>query len=275
VHSWEPMGRRRTRAPSPGSSEAGVGRQLLSFAVVLLGLSLVFYLVGPVIGSLSRFTRANVPAAALMAVCPACAAVLVARRSGQFADLVEMVTRLPRLLDWSWLVAVLGMPAVIALGALLSGQGGGYTAPGWSALALAVAYVVAAVGEEIGWTAFVLPRLEPVTGELVAGLTIGAVWGLWHVVPYVEAGHTAGWVLGQWVFSVVFRVLLVRLALWQGGSMWPVVAAHASYNLAWSLSPDAGAGYDPWIAAGLTAVLVVITYTLTRTPLDERRSRHA
>jgi len=44
-------------------------------------------------------------------------------------------------------------------------------------------------------------------------------------------------VLGQCVFSVVFRVLLVRLALWQQGSMWPAVAAHAAYNLAWSLSP--------------------------------------
>src|SRR5579875_1664159 len=171
------MARHRTRAASPGSGEAGVGRQLLCFAVVLLGLSLVFYLAGPLIGSLSGFTRANVPASALMAVCPACAAVLVAHRSGEFAGLIGMVTRRPRL-DWSGLVAVLGMPAVIALAAALGGQGGGFTVPRWSALALAVAYVAAAAGEEIGWTAFVLPRLEPVIGELPAGLTIGAIWGL-------------------------------------------------------------------------------------------------
>ena len=195
--------------------DADTPRQLLSYTVVLLGLSLPFYLVGPVIGSLSGFTRANVPASALMAVCPACAAVLVARRSGELSGLVEMVARRPRL-DWSWLVAVAGMPIVIVVAALLDGQGGGFTAQGWSALALAVAYVAAAVGEEIGWTAFVLPRLEPAIGELAAGLAIGAGWGLWHVVPYVQAGHSAGWVLGQCVFSVVFRLLLVRLALATG-----------------------------------------------------------
>ncbi len=260
------MSFRRLRLP-PG--EADTGRQLLSYTVVLLGLSLVFYLAGPIIGSLSGFTRANVPASALMAVCPTCAAVLVARRSGEFSGLVGMVARRPRL-DWSWLVAVAGMPAVIVVAALLGGQGSGFTAPGWSAPALALAYVTAAVGEEIGWTAFVLPRLAPAIGELAAGLTIGAGWGLWHVVPYVQAGHPAGWVLGQCVFSVVFRLLLVRLALWQQGSMWPAVAAHAGYNLAWSLSPDAGAGYDPWVAAGLTAVLAIITHILTRTAPAER-----
>ena len=254
---------RRLHLPS---GEADTGRQLLSYTVVLLGLSLVFYLAGPILGSLSGFTRANVPASALMAICPACAAVLVARRSGEFSGLVGMVTRRPRL-DWSWLVAVLGMPAVVVLAALLSGQGSGFAAPGWSALALAAAYLAAAVGEEIGWTAFVLPRLAPAIGELAAGLTIGAGWGLWHVVPYVQAGHSAGWVLGQCVFSVVFRVLLVRLAMWQRGSMWPAVAAHASYNLAWSPSPDAGAGYNPWVAAGLTAALAAITHVLTRTSL--------
>ena len=258
------MSFRRLHLPS---GEADTGRQLLCFTAVLLGLSLVFYLAGPILGSLSGFTRANVPASALMAVCPACAAVLVARRSGEFTGLVGMVARRSRL-DWSWLVAVAGMPAVIVVAALLGGQVSGFAVPGWRALALA--YAAAAVGEEIGWTAFVLPRLEPAIGELAAGLMIGAGWGLWHVVPYVQAGHSAGWVLGQCVFSVVFRVLLVRLAIWQRGSMWPAVAAHAGYNLAWSLSPDAGVGYSPWVAAGLTAALAMITHILTRTPPAER-----
>ena len=108
-----------------------------------------------------------------------------------------------------------------------------------------------------------------------AGLAIGAVWGLWHVVPYLQAGHPAWWVAGQCVFSVVFRVLLVRLALWQRGSMWPAVAAHASYNLAWSLSPGAGARYDPWAAAAITALLAVITHLAPRLPRRNHALPHA
>ena len=248
---------------SPGWRPAR--QQLARFSLALLGLSLVFYVAGPLIGSLSRFTRANVPASALMAVCPAVAAVLAARRAGELQGLARLAARRPRL-GWSWLVAVFGMPAVIAIAAVLTRQSTGFTFPGRDVPVLAFAYAVAAAGEETGWTAFALPRLAPFIGELPAGLAIGAAWGLWHVVPYLQAGHPAWWVAGQCVFSVVFRVLLVRLALWQQGSMWPAVAAHASYNLAWSLSPGAGARYDPWAAAAITALLAVITHVGPRLP---------
>jgi uncharacterized protein len=93
----------------------------------------------------------------------------------------------------------------------------------------AFAYAVAAVSEETGWTGFAPPRMAPSIGELPAGLATGAASGLWHVVPYLQAGHSAWWVAGQCVFSVVFRVLLVRLALWQRGPMCPAAAAHASF----------------------------------------------
>lgn len=249
-------------------------QQLACFSLALLGLSLVFYMAGPLIGSLSGFTRANVPASALMAVCPAVAAVLAARRAGELRSLARLAARRPRL-GWSWLVAVSGMPAVIAIAAVLTRQGTGFTFPGWDVPVLALAYAVAAAGEETGWTAFALPRLAPSIGELPAGLAIGAVWGLWHVVPYLQAGHPAWWVAGQCVFSVVFRVLLVRLALWQRGSMWPAVAAHASYNLAWSLSPGAGARYDPWAAAAITALLAVITHLAPRLPRRNHALPHA
>jgi membrane protease YdiL (CAAX protease family) len=236
--------------------------------LLLLGLSIVFWAAGPLAGSLSGFTRASVPASALMAVCPAIAAVLVARHAGDLGNLGKLVARCPRP-DRSWLVAVFGMPAVIGIAAVLTGQTAGFALPGWDALALALAYTVAAVAEESGWTAFVLPRLLPAVGELPAGLAIGAVWGLWHVIPYVQAGHTAWWIAGQCVYTVVFRVLLVRLALSQRGSMWPAVAAHAGYNLAWSLSPGAGAHYDPWVAAAVTALLVAVTRAATQLPATD------
>ena len=93
-------------------------------------------------------TRANVPGAALMAVCPAVAAVLAARRAGELRGLARLAARRPRP-GWSWLVAVFGMPTVIAVTAVLTGQGTGFTFPGWDVPVLALAYTVAAAGEGI------------------------------------------------------------------------------------------------------------------------------
>ena len=127
---------RRLHLPS---GEADTGRQLLSYTVVLLGLSLVFYLAGPILGSLSGFTRANVPASALMATVEP----VPGARCTPAAASSRAWSRWSTPLASAGLVVAGGgvraMPAVVVLAALLSGQGSGFAAPGWSALALAAA----------------------------------------------------------------------------------------------------------------------------------------
>jgi hypothetical protein len=46
--------------------------------------------------------------------------------------------------------------------------------------------IPAALGEELGWRGFLLPRLMPL-GKARAYLLLGAIWGLWHA-PLIVAG---------------------------------------------------------------------------------------
>lgn len=241
------------------------------FLAILFATSAVFYAAGPLIGTLSGVTRANVPAAALGIVCPAIAALVVTARTGTGARLLATITARPRGARY-WLLSIVALPVVVIISAMLTGHGDDFEIPGGTALGLAVVYLVGAFVEELGWTAFFLPRIMLLTGEILSAVLIGCVWALWHVIPYVQAGHPASWILGQCIFTIVFRILLVRLTLGSGGSVWLAVMCHASYNLAWSLSPGAGGAYDPWITAALTATLVTLLYSLplTRpTPLRE------
>jgi uncharacterized protein len=119
-------------------------------------------------------------------------------------------------------------------------------------------FFVAAVGEELAWTATVLDPLQSRVGALPAALIIGVVWALWHVIPFFQVHPSASWVVGQCLFTVAFRVLLVWLYNNTGRSVFAVVVAHAMYNVAWQLFPNRGSHYNPWIVAAITALVALI-----------------
>jgi membrane protease YdiL (CAAX protease family) len=119
-------------------------------------------------------------------------------------------------------------------------------------------FFAAAVGEELAWTATVLDPLQSRVGALPAALILGVVLALWHVVPFAEAHPSASWVLGQCLFTVAFRVVLVWLCNNTGRSLFAVVVSHAMYNVAWQLFPNRGSNYDPWIVAEITGLVALV-----------------
>ena len=54
---------------------------------------------------------------------------------------------------------------------------------------------VCALGEEIGWRAYLYPKLEEVMGEGKALLVGGVIWAVWHF-PMLYIGHNFG--KGYW-----------------------------------------------------------------------------
>ncbi|MCC2334970.1 CPBP family glutamic-type intramembrane protease [Cellulomonas wangsupingiae] len=232
--------------------EASAARtSMVRYAVITAVLGAAFTALGPVLGDLSALTRAAVPAAALMVVCPPVAAYLVARREGTLRAWVAVLRRW-RAPWWAWVVAAVLMPAVVVL-STRAPAGTPDPLPVGGVLALVAVFLVSAALENAGWSAFALPRMALLATPLVTGVLIGVFWALWHVVPYAQGGHSASWIAGQCVFTVVLRVLLVQLSVRSGNLMWPAVVAHASYNVAWAASPGAGTAYDPWVASAWTA----------------------
>lgn len=90
-----------------------------------------------------------------------------------------------------------------------------------------------ALGEEIGWRGWLLPKLLPL-GPWPAILLSGIIWGLWHA-PVILLGYnyptTPGWLaLPAMVgFSTILGGIFGWLRL-RGGSVWPAALAHSSLN---------------------------------------------
>lgn len=89
-----------------------------------------------------------------------------------------------------------------------------------------------ALGEELGWRGFLLPRLLPL-GQWRAILLSGAVWGVWHAPAILQGQNYPGQpVLGVFMM-VVFCLLLGVIFSWlylQTRSPWTPTLAHASLN---------------------------------------------
>ncbi len=89
-----------------------------------------------------------------------------------------------------------------------------------------------ALGEELGWRGYLLPKLLPL-GQIPAMLISGAIWGFWHA-PAILQGHNYPEhpVLGVGMM-IVFTVLLGIFFSWlylKTKSPWAPALAHGTVN---------------------------------------------
>ncbi|BBG02696.1 MULTISPECIES: CPBP family intramembrane glutamic endopeptidase [Pseudonocardia] len=152
--------------------------------------------------------------------------------------------------------------------------------------------VLPALGEEIGWRGWLLPKLMPL-GAVPAILVSGVIWGTWHA-PVVLLGYNysdaPGWLgvasmVGMCtVVGAVFGWLRLR-----SGSVWPAALAHSAFNAtgaSFLLFAQAGVpidttratilGWSGWIVPLALVALLVATgrFAAPARPDDRDRTSH-
>jgi uncharacterized protein len=97
-----------------------------------------------------------------------------------------------------------------------------------------------ALGEEVGWRGYLLPRLTG-PGALRAMLIVGFLHGVWHLPLLLgtDLYHPGG---NRWIVVPLFLVTLTLAGVFYGylrlrtGSVWPVALAHGAVNMGWNLA---------------------------------------
>ena len=90
-----------------------------------------------------------------------------------------------------------------------------------------------ALGEELGWRGFALPRLQARRSALAASLIVGAVWGTYHLPLFVLGSPTRPFALFlPFALScVIMSIFYTWMYNGTGGSLLIVVLLHATTNL--------------------------------------------
>lgn len=215
---------------------------------------------------ISALVPINLPLSALQFLVVPLAAFIAQRRHGKrFRPLLYRITDINRVKNRRHRVAVfLIMPLIVWVAFLIATAGGSSAAstPIASLGVFMVLYSLSAYCEELGWTAIMADHLLKRYGFLVVGTMVGISWAAWHFLPFLQTGNTIEWVLWQSIFTVVFRILIVRIYMATGLSMSGSIALHATYNVAFSFLPYYGSTYSPMLMTLITtaALLLIVWY---------------
>ena len=199
---------------------------------------------------------------------PAIAAFTLIGREAGVSGCREFVRRLALWrCHWLWyLFIIAGIPLLMWLAALLKGPVDTVPFDTWQAglTALGITLIVGPV-EEFGWRGVLLPLLQRRLAPIYAGLTLGVIWGIWHLPAFLLSGTPqSNWdILPYMVALLSISVIMTALFNASEGSLLLAVLVH--YQLNNPLLPD-GQPYDT-LTFTLAALLVIWIY---RRPLFSR-----
>ena len=238
-------------------------RSPLLFIVLVFVLSVPFW----VFGAHYRIELLpGLPLAAIMVVCPLIAAsILVGRERGS----AGVKAHLQRSFDWRrilpriWYLPILLLcPAVAVLSyAVMRLLDMPLPAPhlSWTAaVVLFVLFFVGALGEESGWSGYLIDPLQERLGAALAGIVLGLVWVGWHIVPLLQVGRAPDWIAWWCLGSVSLRVLHTWLYNNTGKSVFGAIVFHATSNVSWQMFPNSGSHYDPRINGLIVSAIAVL-----------------
>lgn len=237
-----------------------------AFFCLVTGLSIPFWVLGAATTTHAQRLPIQLPISALMCVCPGTAALILAYRDHGRA---EMHAVLRRAIDahqlgnrW-WYVPILGlMPTVLAGSYGILRLLGRPLPPAhipWNALPIfGTLFWISALAEELGWTAYVTEPLMRRWGPLNAHLILGIVWAAWHIIPYLQAGRSVGWIGWQCGATVALRVLMGWLYVMTGQRVHTVILFHMMINVSTFAFPIYGSAYDPMVTGLLLSGLALV-----------------
>ena len=242
---------------------AHLPRSLPKFFMLVFAISIPIWLIS---AAVDVELLPGLPLSALGAFCPMVAALVLVFEERKTAGVVALLKRsfdFKRTRRKRWYVPiVLLMPGVsVLVYGLMRWMGMPVPAPQFSApttLLMFLGFFAGALGEELGWSGYAIDPMQARWNALLAGVLLGMVTALWHIVPLVQAHRPVAWMAWWCLYAVAGRVLIVWLYNNTGQSVFAAALFHTMLNLSWMLFPVHGSFFDPRLA-GLVLALIAAT----------------
>ena len=132
-------------------------------------------------------------------------------------------------------------------------------------------FIFTALGEEIGWRAYALPRLQTRFSPFTSSLILGVIWAFWHLPLFWMTGNfhrqlSVSWFLLQVLGSTFLYTWMFNRT---NGSLLIALLFHTSSNAAVGLLPvlpldNSGSLRPLWLTVSLLCLVVGLVFWFTR-----------
>lgn len=94
--------------------------------------------------------------------------------------------------------------------------------------------MLTAMGEEIGWRGFLLPKMESVFNYKTAILLSGVIWAIWHFPLMITGQYQSGtpiyYQLPMFTLDIVLITAIMAYIRLKSNNIWPAIILHSSHN---------------------------------------------
>ena len=252
-----------------------VNRSIGRYFLLVFALSIPFWLFG---ATTDLQLVPGLSASALMALCPMTAALILVHREGKAHGVIDLLRRsvdFRRIEAKRWYVPVLFlMPgvSVVVYGLMYWAD---LPLPALRiaalpALLMVPALLVGALGEELGWSGYILEPMQHRWGAMGAACALGLVTAAWHLPALFLSHRSLAWVAWWCLYAVASRILIVWLYNKTGKSVFAVAVVHTTLNLSYLLFPVYGSHFDMRLG-GLVMASVATAATMAWRPWTPAR----
>jgi membrane protease YdiL (CAAX protease family) len=146
-----------------------------------------------------------------------------------------------------------------------------YVLPYWDIPMMIVLYFLGAIPEEFGWTYTLTGPFSEKYGPEKAGVIIGGVWAIWHIIPWSWA-HSGSWILGMVFLNILMRIIMVYFYIYGGRSLFLSIIFHTTINVSFGLFPVNGSYVNTWIVCAWMALIgFSIKFIMTRHQISKSK----
>ena len=126
-----------------------------------------------------------------------------------------------------------------------------------------VVNIIPTLGEELGWRAYLLPKLRELMSDRGALVVTGIIWGLWHA-PIIALGHNYGTAYAgfPWLGILAMIWFCIGLGVIEGymtlklNSVIPAAMIHSTVNAGAGLAVLlAKSGYNPLLGPTIAGII--------------------
>jgi len=235
--------------------------------LLVFALSIPFWLLGTIVG---YQILPGVPVSALMFVCPVTAAVILVYRENKTEGVTALLKRsfdTSRIRAKIWYAPIILLPPGVAVlqYTLICWAGTALPIPRFpvvAVLAMSLAFFLAARGEELGWSGYIIDPMQDRWGALPAAIFLGLLWAIWHIAPLVQARWSPTWIAWWCLGTVATRILIVWLYNNTSKSVFAATSFHTTVNISRQLFPINGSYFDPRINGLMMTVAAAVVIAI-------------